>query len=77
MPDVAAVALYVEAPLLGWWLAPVSGVVTAFALGIRTGRRGWSRVIGVLLTPAPPVGAMPLALVALSLVALPGRARQG
>lgn len=77
LPDIPAVALYVEPPLLPWGLAPLAGALALVALGRRTGRWGWSGLVGALLALAPPAGAMPLALVALSLAALPGRRRQG
>lgn len=77
LPDIPEVALYVEPPLLMGWLAPLSGLLATTALGLRTRRWGWSFGVGVLLALAPPLGAMPLALVALSLAALPGRRRQG
>ena len=77
LPDIPSVALYVEPPLLAPWLAPLAGGVAALALGARSGRWVWALAVGVLLALAPPAGAMPLALVALSLAALPRRPAQG
>lgn len=77
LPDIPSVALYVEPSPFAWWLAPLSGLLAAAALGLRTRRWPWSLVVGALLALAPPLGAMPLALLALSLAALPGGRRQG
>lgn len=77
LPDIPAVALYAEPPLLAGWVAPLAGALAAGALGLRSRRWAWAAVVGALLALASPGRAMPLALVALSLAALPGPRRQG
>lgn len=77
LPDIPAIAAYVEPPLLAWWLAPVAALLALVALALRVGLSGWLLGATALLALAPPMAAMPLALVALSLAALPGRGGEG